>query len=267
LAPENHAVASLRWGIVPSRVASHVLLAALTLVCFATLVGPAASSNSTSSRTVATSTTAAPIPVIDPATAPRSVEVIGESLTRQVAPIEARMLRARGLVPYVEARDSESLASAYVQQRVAQAVRDDVPVVVLETAANDAFLGAGTAPPSAWAPALARFRGTLATTLAELAGRCTVLVDTRVEATADWYGLSRIGPGIDASLRAAAAADPRHVEVVPWSALSQAHGSDWFWSDGLHFGDPSHAGSGWHQVGADAYATAIADAAKNCGRA
>jgi hypothetical protein len=210
--------------------------------------------------------TAASSPSADAGTTRLTVEVIGESLTRQVAPLEVRSLQAQGLDPLVEARDSESLSSRFVQQRVNQAVDDGVPIVVLETAANDAFQGAGTAPRGAWAPALAHFQAVLRATLARLAHRCTVLVDTRVDHTAAWYGLTRIGPQIDRALAAAAAADPSHVRLVSWSSMSSAHGSDWFWTDGLHFGDPKAAGVGWHDAGASAYASAVADAARGCAR-
>ncbi len=192
------------------------------------------------------------------------VVIVGESLVQQVAPIETRLLRQAGYVPAVAARNSEDLGSPFVQSQIRQAVDQATPIVVLATAANDAYHGAGTAPPAAWAPALARYRRTLASTLAALSQQCTVLVDTRVADTSKWYRLDRIGPAIDAALGASARGGPEPVEVVKWSALSAGHGSDWFWSDGLHFGDPDRPNTGWHPAGATAFANAIASGIEAC---
>ena len=198
-------------------------------------------------------------------TEPRpDVLVVGESLLHQVAPMETDLLRGAGHRPVVEARDSEDLASAFVQGEVHRAAAQGVPIVVLETAANDAYLGAGTAPPDQWAPALSRYRRTLAATLATLSHQCTVLVDTRVTGTSKWYELGRIGPDIDRALADAARNHPGAVEVVRWSDESASHGSDWFWADGLHFGDPAHSASSWHQAGASAFASAIAGGVARC---
>jgi len=192
------------------------------------------------------------------------VLVVGESLTRQVAGLESQLLRADGYRAVIAARDSEDLGSPFVQAQVSQAAAEGVPVVVLETASNDAYHGAGTAPPDEWAPALDRYRRTLDATLQRLTHQCTVLVDTRVDQTSSWYGMSRIGPGIDTALADAAKAHPRSVVLVRWSALSAGHGSDWFWSDGLHFGDPSHGNADWHAAGANAFAQAIASGVQSC---
>ncbi len=198
-------------------------------------------------------------------TGPRpDVVIVGESLVQQVAPIETRLLRKAGYVPAVAAHNSEDLSSPFVQSQVRQAVDQGTPIVVLATAANDAYHGAGTAPRAAWAPALARYRRTLATTLAALSHQCTVLIDTRVADTSKWYELGRIGPAIDAALEASARGGPAPVEVVHWSALSASHGSDWFWTDGLHFGDPDHGNTGWHPAGATAFADAIASGIEAC---
>jgi hypothetical protein len=196
-------------------------------------------------------------------TGPRpDVVIVGESLVHQVAPLEDRLLREAGYQPDIEARDSVDLASPFVQGQVRRAVEQRTPIVVLETASNDAFLGAGTAPRSAWGPALVRYRRTLASTLAALSGQCTVLVDTRVSPTAKWYELDRIGPGIDSAIDASAR--PGSVEVVRWSSESAGHTSDWFWTDGLHFGDPAHANADWHPAGANAFVEAIAAGIRAC---
>jgi len=192
------------------------------------------------------------------------VVIVGESLVQQVAPIETRLLRQAGYVPAVAARNREDLGSPFVQSQVRQAVHQGTPIVVLATAANDAYHGAGTAPPAAWAPALARYRRTLASTLAALSQQCTVLIDTRVAATSKWYRLDRIGPAIDAAVDASARRRPAPVEVVRWSAMSAGHGSDWFWTDGLHFGDPDRGNTGWHPAGATAFANAIASGIEAC---
>ena len=192
------------------------------------------------------------------------VVIVGESLVEQVAPIETRLLRQAGYVPAVAARDGEDLGSPFVQSQVRQAVDQGIPIVVLATAANDAYHGAGTAPRAAWAPALARYRRTLASTLAALSQQCTVLIDTRVAATSTWYRLDRIGPAINAAVDASARRRPAPVEVVRWSAMSAGHGSDWFWSDGLHFGDPDRGNAGWHPAGATAFANAIASGIEAC---
>ncbi len=199
------------------------------------------------------------------APAPRpDVVIVGESLVRQVAPIETQLVRRSGMTPTVAAHDGVDLASPFVQSQVHQAIDRGTPIVVLATAANDAYHGAGTAPRAAWAPALARYRRTLSSTLAALSHQCTVLVDTRVTATSTWYGLARIGPAIDGTLDASAHHGAGPVEVVRWSALSAAHGSDWFWTDGLHFGDPDRANTGWHPAGAAAFAAAIASGIEAC---
>ena len=161
-------------------------------------------------------------------------------------------------------RDSVALDSPFVQAQVQRAVAEGTPIVVLETAANDAVQGAGTAPPSEWGPALARYRRTLAATLAALSRQCTVLVDTRVTGTSKWYAIDRIGPGIDRAIDDAARRHPHSVEAVHWSAESAPHGADWFWADGLHFGDPAHRNADWHAAGADAFARAIADGVERC---
>ena len=192
------------------------------------------------------------------------VVIVGESLVQQVAPIETGLLRQAGYVPAVAAHDGEDLGSPFVQSQIRQAVHQGTPIVVLATAANDAYHGAGTAPPAAWAPALARYRRTLASTLAALSQQCTVLVDTRVAATSKWYRLDRIGPAINTAVEASARRGPASVEVVRWSAMSAGHGSDWFWSDGLHFGDPDRPNTGWHQAGATAFANAIASGIEAC---
>ncbi len=192
------------------------------------------------------------------------VVIVGESLVEQVAPIETRLLRQAGYVPAVAARNGEDLGSPFVQSQVRQAVDQGTPIVVLATSANDAYHGAGTAPRAAWAPALARYRRTLASTLAALSQQCTVLIDTRVAATSKWYGLDRIGPAINAAVGSSARRGPAPVEVVRWSAMSAGHGSDWFWSDGLHFGDPDHTNTGWHPTGAAAFANAIASGIEAC---
>jgi hypothetical protein len=193
-----------------------------------------------------------------------NVVIVGESLVQQVAPIETRLLRRAGYVPAVAARNSEDLGSPFVQSQVRQAVDQRTPIVVLATAANDAYLGAGTAPSSDWAPALARYRRTLASTLAVLSHQCTVLIDTRVANTSKWYELGRIGPAIDTAIGASARGGSAPVEVVRWSAMSAGHGSDWFWTDGLHFGDPDHGNAGWHPAGATAFADAIASGIEAC---
>jgi hypothetical protein len=206
-------------------------------------------------------------PSVRPATVggPRpDVVVVGESLVQQVAPLTTGVLRDAGYRPVIAARDSQGLDSPFVQQKIGRAVSDGARIVVLETASNDAYHGAGTAPPTAWAPALARYRQTLDATLARLSHQCTVLVDTRVQATSKWYGLTRIGPGIDQALADAARTHRDSVELVPWSSLSAGHGSDWFWSDGLHFGDPDHGNADWHAAGANAFADAIASGVESC---
>jgi hypothetical protein len=192
------------------------------------------------------------------------VVIVGESIVEQVAPLETRLLRHAGYVPAVAARNGEDLGSAFVQSQVHRAVEQDTPIVVLATAANDAYQGAGTAPRSAWAPALARYRRTLASTLAALSHQCTVLIDTRVADTSRWYRLDRIGPAIDSTIGASARGGTAPVEVVRWSAMSAGHGSDWFWADGLHFGDPDHGNAGWHPAGATAFADAIASGIEAC---
>jgi hypothetical protein len=178
--------------------------------------------------------------------------------------MEDQLLREAGHRPLVEARDSEDLASDFVQGEVHRAVAAGAPIVVLETAANDAYLGAGTAPPDQWAPALSRYRRTLAATLASLSQQCTVLVDTKVAGTSEWYELGRIGPDIDRAIDDAARTHPGRVEVVRWSEQSASHGSDWFWADGLHFGDPAHSAASWHEAGASAFAHAIAEGVARC---
>ena len=195
---------------------------------------------------------------------PPDVVVVGESLVHQVAPLETALLREAGYRPAVVARDSEDLSSTFVQQQVREAVDEGTPIVVLETASNDAYHGAGTAPRDAWEPALVRYRQTLDATLGHLSHQCTVLVDTRVDATSDWYGLRRIGPGIDDALAQEARAHRGSVVLVRWSSLSAGHGSDWFWTDGLHFGDPDHGNRDWHAAGATAFADAIASGVESC---
>ena len=214
--------------------------------------GPASASPAAASHTVAA-----------PGRRP-DVVVVGESLVHQVSPIEGRLLRRDGFVADIESRDSEDLGSPFVQHRIDDAVAAGTPIVVIETASNDAYQGAGTAPPADWAPALRRYRATLAATLAKLSHQCTVLVDTRVSHTSKWYELGRIGPGIDRAIDASALRHRDSVEAVRWSSMSAAHGSDWFWTDGLHFGDPSHLGAGWHQAGANAFADAIAAGVERC---
>ncbi|HVN51486.1 MAG TPA: SGNH/GDSL hydrolase family protein [Acidimicrobiales bacterium] len=231
--------------------AAHVLLGALAALGLSVV----ATSGIDSTRTASPS----------PTSGPRlDVMVVGESLTRQVAGLEAERLRQDGRRAAIVARDSEDLASPFVQAQVDQAVAEGVPIVVLETASNDAYHGAGTAPPAAWAGALDRYRETLDATLKRLAHQCTVLVDTRVDDTSPWYALGRIGPGVDDALAQAARTHPGSVELVRWSALSAGHGSDWFWSDGLHFGDPDHADRDWHAAGATAFAGAIASGVQRC---
>ncbi len=192
------------------------------------------------------------------------VVVVGESLVQQIAPIEGQLLHEAGYRAAIVARDSEALSSPFVQTQVQRVVAAGTPIVVLETAANDAVQGAGTAPPSEWAPALARYRRTLAATLATLRHQCTVLVDTRVAGTSKWYALDRIGPGVNDAIDEAARQHPGSVEAVRWSEESAPHGDDWFWKDGLHFGDPAHSNADWHDAGATAFAQAIAGGVERC---
>jgi hypothetical protein len=192
------------------------------------------------------------------------VVVIGESLVAQVAPLEQQLLQHHGYRAAVVSRDSKALDSRFVQAQIRRAVAEGTPIVVLETAANDAVEGAGTAPPSEWAPALARYQRTLAATLAALSHQCTVLVDTRVTGTSKWYAIDRIGPGINRAIADAARRHPRSVEAVQWSAKSAGHGVDWFWTDGLHFGDPAHSNADWHDAGATAFTGAIASGVDHC---
>ncbi len=192
------------------------------------------------------------------------VLVVGDSLVRQVAPIENQLLRQAGYVADIEGRDSQYLGSAFVQDRIDQAVAGGTRIVVLETASNDAYHGAGTAPPAAWGAGLRRYQQTLSSTLASLSHQCTVLVDTRVSHTASWYQLGRIGPGVDRAIDDSARLHPGAVEVVAWSQQSASHGSDWFWTDGLHFGDPSRANADWHAAGATAFASAVAAGVGQC---
>jgi hypothetical protein len=192
------------------------------------------------------------------------VVVVGESLVEQVAPVEQQVLHDDGYRAAIVSRNSEALDSAFVQAQIHRATAQGTPIVVLETAANDAFQGAGTAPPDQWAPAMARYRRTLASTLSTLSHQCTVLVDTRVTGTSKWYALDRIGPGIDRAIDDAAHRHPGSVEAVRWSAESASHGDDWFWADGLHFGDPAHANADWHPLGAAAFARAIAEGVERC---
>jgi len=233
--------------------ATHTALVAVTALGLSVLITSGAGTPAAGSQ-----------PLASPGGARPDVVLIGESLLQQVAPIERRLLATAHHRPAIEARDSQSLGSAFAQQEVQQAVVQATPIVVLETASNDAYLGAGTAPPSQWSGALARYRATLASTLALLAHQCTVLVDTRVQGTARWYGLARIGPAIDRSMAASPHDSPGPVEVVRWSAESARHGQDWFWTDGLHFGDPQHGDAGWHPAGAEAYARAIAAGVAAC---
>jgi hypothetical protein len=192
------------------------------------------------------------------------VVVVGDSLVHQIAPIESQLLDRSGHVADIEARDSQDLGSAFVQRRIGQAAAEGTRIVVLETASNDAYHGAGTAPPAAWTPELRRYQQTLAATLETLSHQCTVLVDTRVDHTSPWYGLGRIGEGIDQAIDDAALRHPGTVEVVHWARESASHESDWFWRDGLHFGDPAQAGVGWHEAGAKAFADAIASGVRRC---
>jgi hypothetical protein len=192
------------------------------------------------------------------------VVVIGESLVQQVAGLEIDQLRAHGFSPEIRSRNSETVTSTFVQDAVRQAAASRAPIVVLETASNDAYQSQPMAAKIGWPAVADLYRYQLADTLAVLAHQCVVLVDTRDSTTAAWYHLAQAGPPINASIRAAAQSDPNPVVVVPWSNISRSHEADWFWADGLHFGDPSHDDRDWHSAGATAFAQAMANGVRDC---
>lgn len=192
------------------------------------------------------------------------VVVIGESLVQQVAGLEIDALRGHGFAPEIRSRDSQTVTSDFVQSEVRQAAASRAPIVVIETASNDAYQSQPIAARIGWAATAAEYRSQLTDTLGLLAHQCVVLVDTRDSATAAWYHLAQAGPPINASIRLAARDDPNPVVVVPWSNLSRAHDRDWFWADGLHFGDPAHGDRDWHPEGASAFAGAMLNGVQDC---
>ena len=205
-----------------------------------------------------------PVPVPVAMTATPRVLVVGESLVRQVAGLEADDLRSAGFSPSIEARDSVTIRSDFVQAQVTRAVTTGIPIVVLETAANDAYQGVPIAARVGWPTVAQRFGHSLSSTLALLAQQCVVLVDTRDTATTAWYHLDQAGPPIDHAIVQVASEHHRGTVVVPWSTLSKGHASDWFWTDGLHFGDPSRGNADWHAQGARAFVDAVTAGVEAC---
>ncbi len=192
------------------------------------------------------------------------VVVIGESLIDQVAGMEIVALRQAGFDPDIRSRNSETVTSNFVQDEVRSAAASKAPIVVIETSSNDAYQAQPIADKIGWAAAAEEYRYNLSNTLALLSHQCVVVVDTRDSSTAAWYHLAQAGPPVNAAIRQVAKADPNPVIVVPWSEVSRTHETDWFWSDGLHFGDPDHGDRDWHQDGAKAFTDSILSGVKNC---
>jgi hypothetical protein len=192
------------------------------------------------------------------------VVVIGESLVDQVAGMTTVALRENGFEPEIRSRNSETVTSDFVQDEVRRAAASKVPIVVIETASNDAYQAQPIADKIGWPATADQYRSNLSNTLALLAHQCVVVIDTRDSATAAWYHLAQAGPPVNAAIRQVAKDDPNPVVVVPWSEVSRPHDADWFWADGLHFGDPAHGDRDWHQDGANAFTDAIVTGVKTC---
>ena len=134
---------------------------------------------------------------------------------------------------------------------------------MVETASNDALEAWNSQLSVGWAAAEAAYRSRLEHTVDELIDQCVVIVDSRDAAQAAWYHLPEAAPHINAIIASVAAERP-NVVVVPWSAISRQH-DEWFWQDGLHFGDPNNGDADFHPVGAEAFSTAITAGAVQCG--
>ncbi len=198
-----------------------------------------------------------------PAEAPaRRVEVAGDSLSVQTQPYLVADLTAAGFAPRVEGKYSQPIESAWIQDRLAGAIAEGDEIAVVETASNDALEAWNTQLVAGWPAAEAAYRARLEHTVDELVDQCVVVVDSRDAPQAAYYHLPEAAPHINAIIAAVAAERP-NVVVVPWADLSRLH-DEWFWQDGLHFGDPNNGGADFHPVGAEAFSTAITAGAQQC---
>jgi len=187
------------------------------------------------------------------------VMVIGDSLIAGSSAENVDELTARGYDPTVAANPGRPLSDPWTQSKVTEAAKDPtIAIVVLATAANDNIRNFDGAKLGGDAQALAVYRQLLRSTMAQLQGRCIVLVDAR-DVRALYYR-SDYAPKTNDSLRQVAATRPG-TEVVAWSTTSRPHTDDWFISDMEHFPVPE-----LHQPrpGAEAYARAIADGVDRC---
>ena len=190
------------------------------------------------------------------------VEEAGDSLALQTHSIQLTDLTAAGFEASVDGMNSQTIQSAWIQSHVDESVEDHDDITVEESASNDALYDWNSQLSVGWATADAAYRSELELTLDKLVDQCVVLVDTRIDPDTEYYHLPEAGPHINSIIDQLKAADHANVVVVPWSTISAGHG-DWFWTDGLHFVDPS-SGAQATNVGAANFATAITAGVQQC---
>jgi hypothetical protein len=197
-----------------------------------------------------------------PSSAPAlRVEEAGDSLALQTHSVQLGDLTAAGFEASVDGENSQTIQSAWIQGHVDESVQDHDNITVEQSASNDALYDWNSQLAIGWTAADAAYRSELDLTLSKLVDQCVVLVDTRIDPDTEYYHLPEAGPHIN-SIIDQEAADHANVVVVPWSTISAGH-DNWFWTDGLHFVDPT-TGAQANNVGAANFAAAITTGVRQC---
>lgn len=220
-------------------------------------------------RTGADGDTAAAQPA-PPAIDVRRAEVIGDSLIVSTADEQLAAVSALGFETVVRALPGVPLSSRFIQQSIDAAVGSGV--VVIATASNDNYSNYLESLVSGRPAAQARYREQLRLATERLAGSCVVWVNTRT--TIGAYYRPEETRATNTTLADFVASQPE-AWLVDWAAISEGHDQrDWFVADNLHFnrfyrdqyGFDVQDDSQRRQLGADAYAAAIADGVSRCPR-
>jgi hypothetical protein len=163
--------------------------------------------------------------ILETGVSPRSVAVVGDSLSWQAkSSIESAFIEA-GYVTRVSVNPGHALSSSWVQNTLDADVKDgSYGVIVLETASNDVVqLASGAVP-------IARYSQLLDRLIAKAGNDYVVIVNAKVNAP--FYYKPSDALAINRAIDEAAQKHA-NVRIVDWNSEARSHAS-WFSADMLH---------------------------------
>ena len=188
------------------------------------------------------------------------VDVVGDSLVRQIGPELLDRLEAAGYQFSVASMPAQDLASSFVQQQLDALERHPGDVLVVATAANDAIRDADRAARIGDTAAALTYEGWVRRTVERFHDRCVVMVNAREDVSAIYD--PEHARTVNARLRLLEREHPNLV-VVDWAGGSRRVPSEDFAPDHLHFG-PDPAVPAEQSGSARRYADAIIEGIRAC---